>query len=514
MVYIPSTKKIVKNTLILYGRMILTVLISLYSTRLVLAALGNESYGVFTLIMSVVGMLMFLNSAMISTSQRFLSYYLGKENINKQNEIFNLSVLMHLLVGIIVVVTLELMGFILFESIFNIEEKLLASAKAAYQYFVIGAFFRIITSSYEALVIAHEDMFFVAVKAFFESILKLLFALLITYFFKLNLLKTYCLLFSSIYFFGFLISYCYCYIKYNESKIKINYKPGKPLFHEMRDFAKWNLLTASTSSFAAYGQGIILNFYFGTVINSAQGIADQVRGQLEALSTNFSKALSPVIVKSEGAGERKNMFYFVCMGCKLSFFLIFICEFPVIVEAPYILSLWLDDVPNHTVIFVRLILILSLVASPFSGLRTAIGAIGDIKNFEIVFSLLIISPVILAFFLFSINFQPYWLYLCCIFFALTRLVIFIYFSKSKGNLSVTYFLKTVLFPIFIMLVFGLATSFVTELLIKPPIFRICFLIFFNLIISVLVFVFIFINKYERTNLFRLAFKLLNKYIKV
>lgn len=480
--------------------MILTVFISLYSTRLVLAALGNESYGVFTLLMSVVGMLMFLNSAMINTSQRFLSYCLGKENMNKQNEIFNASMFLHLITALIVVVVLELMGFILFESIFNIEEEFLAPARAAYHYFVTGAFFRIMTSPYEALVIAHEDMLFVALKSFFESILKLLFALLITYFFELNLLKTYCLLFSSIYFFGFLISYWYCNIKYSESKIKINSKLNKPLFCEMRDFAKWNLLTASTSSLAAYGQGIVLNFYFGTAINSAQGIANQVRGQLEALSTNFSKALSPAIVKSEGAGNRKSMYNISFIGCKLSFYLLFICQLPIMLDTNFILSTWLHKLPPSSVIFVKLILILSLVNQPFISLKTTISAVGKIKQYEKMSSILSISPILVTVLLFFLGCKAETMYMVFIIFSLLKLINSLIFCKMYGGLEILKFLTQVLFPISVMVLSGLVISYSIIFLLDASISRFFILAGVNLISSTIIFYLLFFDDVQKSKI--------------
>jgi Na+-driven multidrug efflux pump len=481
--------------------MVLTVFISLYSTSLVLAALGNESYGVFTLLMSVVGMLMFLNSAMINTSQRFLSYYLGKENMNKQNEIFNTSMFLHLITALIVVVILELMGFVLFESIFNIEEKLLAPAKTAYHYFVIGAFFRIMTSSYEALVIAHEDMLFVAIKAFFESVLKLLFALLITYFFELNLLKTYCLLFSSIYFFGFLISCWYCHAKYPEAKIKIKLKLSKPLFYEMRDFAKWNLLTASTSSLAAYGQGIVLNFYFGTVINSAQGIANQVRGQLEALSKNFSKALSPAVVKSEGAGNRKTMYNISFIGCKMSFYLLFICQLPIMLDTNFILSTWLHTLPPSSVIFVRLVLIFSLVNEPFIVLKTTISAVGKIKQYEKISSILSILPILVTVLLFFLGCKAETMYLVFIIFSLLKLINTLIFCKIYGGLEILKFLTQVLLPISVMVLSGLVISYSILSLLDASISRFFILSIVNLISSSIIFYLFFLNYKQRVKIF-------------
>ena len=508
MVYKPSIKKVAKNTLILYTRMLLTVFISLYSTKLVLSALGNESYGVFTLFVGTVGMLMFLNNAMINTSQRFLSYSLGKTNFKKQKEIFTASIFLHLLIGFIVVFILELMGFILFESVFNIEENLLATAKTTYHYFVFGAFFRILTSPYEAVVVAHEDMLFVAVKAFFESILKLLFALLITYFFEVSLLKTYCLLFSSIYFFGFLISYCYCHTKYKEVKIKINSKINKPLFYEICDFAKWNLLTASSSSLAAYGRGIVLNFYFGTVINSAQGIANQVKGQLEALSNNFSKALSPAIVKSEGAGNRKSMYNISFMGCKISFYLLFICQLPIMLDTSFILSAWLDKLPPSSVIFVKLVLILSLVNQPFIALITTISAVGKIKQYEKISSMLSISPILVTILLFYIGHTPEIMYVVFIIFSFFKLVNSIVFCKIYGGLKVLEFLIQVLIPIILMVLSGLLISYFIMSVLSPSLFRFFILASLNFISCSIVFYYFFLDKKQQLKIYKLIMNLL------
>ncbi len=493
--------------------MIITLFISLYSTRLVLQALGVEGYGVFVLLISVVSMMMFFKTAMSSTSQRYLSYNLAKSNLKKQKEVFLISLALDFIVGFIVIFVLQISGFFFFKYFFDIPLDLIDSAKVIFHFLVLGAFFNSLSSSFNAVVVSHEDMLFLALKLIFESLCKLGIALLITYYFNDTLLKIYGILFSLISLLGLCISWVYCYKKYYETRISIKTCFNKSLFFEMSNFAKWNLLSSVSSSISNYGQSLILNIFFGAIINSAQGIASQVKGQLEALSNNFTLALSPVLIKSEGSGNRNKMYNYAFFGCKLSFFLLIIVQLPVIIDTEYILQIWLNEVPMDAVIFVKLILIISLIVNPFISLKTTIEAVGEIKKFEIVSSFFSITPLIFSILLYFNGFPSYTIYIIFIIFSIFNLLAIIFFSNKYGGLNISKFFKKVLFPIATMALSCLFICFLFSLFIEQSFFRIIIISIFNLVAALIIFYKIFLD-YQQKLKFKLfvnnALNILNR----
>ena len=437
-----QVKRVVKNTGFLYARMAITVFISLYVTRLVLAALGVEDFGTFSVVGGAITMLTFLNAAMTAASQRFMSYARGEGNNHKQKNIFNVSVLLHFFIAIAVVLLLEGAGYIFFNGLLKINPERMHAAKLIYQFLIVSTFFTIISVPYDAVINAHENMFFVAVLGIIESLLKLGIALFITYT-VFDKLISYGFLMALLAIFLLLIRRVYCHRKYEEVEINIRKYYSKPLFKEMTSFASWSFLGSSSSLISYYGQGIVVNMFFGTTVNAAQGISGQISGQLGAFAGTMMKALNPVIVKSEGAGDRKLMLKASIIGSKMSFFLLVIFYIPVIIEMPYIFGLWLKDVPEYAVIFCRLLLIRNLIEQLFLTLSSSIAAVGNIKKFQTFKVALNCLPIIVSYILFSFNYPPYSLYIVFLIYSICDAAIILYFAKKECGLSVTDFLCSI-----------------------------------------------------------------------
>ena len=235
----------------------------------------------------------------------------------------------------------------------------------------------------------------------------------------------------------------YCHKNYEEVVLSPKKHFSKPLFNEMSSFAGWSLLGCSTSMVGAYGQGIVLNIFFGSTINAAQGVATQVRSQLSAFGRVLIKALNPVIAKSEGAGDRNLMLRASMLGSKISFFLLVILYVPVMVEMHYIFSLWLTYVPEYTIIFCNLLLIRGLIEQQTLTLRTAIGAVGNIRRFEMFNAPLLLLPLLFSWIFFKLDFPPYTLYLIYIIFELFNSILIIIFAWRECKLSISNYLKDV-----------------------------------------------------------------------
>ena len=465
-----QARRVAKNTGILYARMAITVFLSLYITRLVLAALGTEDFGTFNLVGGAIAMLSFLNVAMSSASQRFMSYAQGEGDHKKQKYIFNVSTLLHFFIAIAVVIFLELAGYFFFNGLLKIDPDRMYAAKIIYQFLIVSTFFTVISVPYDAVINAHENMLFVAITGIIESILKLGIAFYITYT-NFDKLISYGLLMASLAILMLIIKRIYCHIKYEEVTINIRKYCDKDIFKEMTGFAGWSFLGSSSSLIANYGQGIVLNIFFGTFVNAAQGISIQVNGQLSAFATTMMKALNPVLAKSEGAGNRKLMIKASMMGSKVSFFMLTFFFIPILIETSYVFSLWLKEVPDFAVIFCQLLLIRNLIEQLFKTLASSISAQGKIKNYQITSSILCYFPLICSYYLFSIGFPAHTLYIVFILYSIIASCIILYFAKRNFNFPVNIFLKEVVFKCLAVFTFIYLMAYIPYCLLEQGLIR-------------------------------------------
>lgn len=433
-----TAKRVAKNTGFLYVRMAINVIVALYSTRLILDALGVEDFGIFNLVAGVIGMLTFLNSAMTEASQRFMAYAQGEAAELKQKRVFNVSMLLHIIMVVIVLLILEVAGYFLFRGVLEIPENRVKVAKIVYQFMILSTLFTIIKVPYDAVLNAHENMFLVALLGIIHSLLKLGIALYITYT-KFDQLITYGLLMAVLSLVILIITRTYCHKKYKEVELKLIKHSDKKIFKEMMGFAGYRTLTTSVFIFTMQGTSIILNSFFGVVVNAAQGIANQITVQLANFSKTMLKALNPVIVKSEGEKNRKQMLRISMLGSKISFFLITFLSVPVLIEMPFIFKIWLKDIPEYAVVFGRL----NLLRIPFSlltvTLPVAIGAIGRIKEVSIWESVFFVAVLPASYIMYKLGSPPQVIYKNLILMVIGVAAVRVYFLKKLGGLSIKLF---------------------------------------------------------------------------
>lgn len=465
-----AAKSVAVNTGYLYIRMSITVFISLYATRLILNALGAEDFGLFNVVGGAIAMLTFLNNAMAGATQRFMSFAQGEGNFEKQRHIFNVSLVLHFFIAILVVMLLEAVGYFLFNGILKIPINRIEVAKLIFQFMLVSTFFTIVSVPYDAVINAHENMLLVAILGIVEAFLKLGIAIYITNTASDKLI-IYGILMAILSIFLLIIRRIYCHRKYDEVDINLKKYLSKPLFKEMTTFAGWSLMGCSSSMIASYGQGIVINMFFGTVVNAAQGIANQVSGQLGAFSSTMLKALNPMIAKSEGAGNRTLMIQASMIGSKTSFFLLMFTFIPVIIEMPYIFGLWLKNVPDFAVIFCRLLLIRNLIEQMYATLTTTIAAVGNIRKFQIVISILYFLPILVSYFIFSLHFPAYSLYIVFLVFSLLTFAIVVYFAKINYEMNIPHFLNNVVLRSVCSVLIVFIISIIPTILMKSGFIR-------------------------------------------
>lgn len=438
-----SGKKVFNNTLILYVKMFITVIPSLYATRLLLSELGVENFGILNLTIGIMSMLGFLNAALSNTSLRFMAYAKGKNDYEQELKVFNITLLLHFLLALILVIIFFSSSSFIIDNLLNIGSDKIEATKILMNCLIVGMFFTVVSVPYDAIINSNEDIFFVAVIGILESLLKLSAAIFIS---NLNndKLIIYGYLLIVISFLLFFSKLIFAHVKYSESKINLNKYFDKELFKEIFSFSAYNTLGLSFQMLSFYGQGVVLNMFFGTIVNAAQGIVNQISGQLSSFAGNMQKALRPMLIKSEGSGNREKMLSSTLTGNRLSFFMLMFFYIPVLIELDAILKLWLVNVPEYTIKFAQFYFIANLISQLYLSLGAAIESVGKIKRFKIYCSILSLLPLPISYFLFKNNYPPETIYMVFIFYTIFDALLHILIAKKECNLSIKEFIQNVI----------------------------------------------------------------------
>lgn len=403
--------------------------ISLYTTRLILKGLGASDFGIYNIVGGAISMLGFLNGSMANATQRFMNYAEGEGDNEKKKEVFNVSYLLHLGIAGIMAIIFVIASFIFFNGTLSIPVGRENAAYIIYVCLVISTINTIISVPYDALIISHENLRFYAIVGVIESLLKLTVAIICLYS-PVDKLIVYGILMALIPISTRIIMRFYCHRKYEECVIDFKGYYNHGIFKEISHFAGWNFFTSITSLISQYGLGIVLNHFYGTLLNAAQGIANQVSGVLMTLSSNAMKAINPILVKSEGAKNREKVFYIISIGSRVNYLIFGFFSIPLIYYAKEILNVWLVEVPQWAVLFCQLQL-LRILTEKFSGnLSSAIYAQGNIKNYTLIKGIFNIAPIFIVAILFYFEFPPYILY-----------IVWILFWSVLGGLTIIYFCK-------------------------------------------------------------------------
>lgn len=399
-----NNKRIAKNTILLYLRMLLTIVVSLYTSRMILKILGVSDYGVYNVVGGIVAMLSFLNSALTAASQRFIAFELGRGDKKKLKTIFCTSVTIHAILALIIFIIAETVGLWFVNTHLNIEPARMIAANWVYQCSILTFMLTIISVPYNSCIVAHEHMNAFAYVSILEVILKLLIVYLLLVI-NSDKLITYGILVLCVAFIIRLIYGLYCKRHFEECYYHFTF--DKTLFKEMFSFAGWSVVGNLGFSFKDQVANVILNIFFGTIINAARGVALQVNGIISGFSVNFLMALTPQITKQYANGNIRNSIKFVYSGCRYSFYLLTFVSIPVIINADYILNLWLYRVPEYTSEFIRLALIAALINSMAQPLVTALQATGKIKVFQISICIVMLLELPLSYMILYLGGKPY-----------------------------------------------------------------------------------------------------------
>lgn len=379
-----NNRLIARNTLFLYFRTILIMLVTLYTSRVVLNSLGVEDYGVYNAVGGVVAMFAVISGALSNAISRYLTYNIGKDDIEKLKVVFSTSVRIQIVISLVVFMLCEFVGIWFLNHKMNIPADRMYAANWVLHCSLLTFVVNLISVPYNACIIAHEHMKAYAYISILDAILKLAVAYCLTVS-PVDKLIAYAvlLLVASI---GVRLMYgAYCLKHFAECRYVKSYDKG--LFREMLGFAGWNFFGNATSIINTQGIDLLINVFFGVIANSARGIASQVQAAMHQFVTTFTTAVNPQITKSYAQGDRDRMNYLICKGAKFSYFLLLVFSVPILLETETILQLWLVDVPEDAALFTRLGLISTMITILGNSGYTACLATGDIRTYSIVITI-------------------------------------------------------------------------------------------------------------------------------
>lgn len=435
--------------------------VSLYTSRVVLITLGVEDFGLYNAVAGFVTMFAFLNSAMASATQRFLAFEIGQKNIFQLGNVFSMSVNIHLLIVIVILTFAETVGLWFLNTQLTIPAERMDAARWVYQFSILMLVVNMLSVPYNALIIAHERMNVFAWVSIAEVGLQLLIVFMLQWF-GFDKLKLYAVLMFIVALVIRFIYGIYCNRKFKESHFRIFW--DKPLFKTLLSYAGWNLWGSSAYVLMGQGINVLLNIFFGPVVNAAYGIAYRLQGAVNRFVHSFQMAINPAIVKAYAANDLGYMYQLVFFGAKYSYFLSFTLSLPLFLETDIILELWLSKVPEYTVVFSRLVLINTLINSISRPLMFAAQASGKIRLYQGVVGSLLLLNLPVSYWFLKIGYSPETTFLVAVVISIVLLFARLAIIRSLVKLRIREYLREVLLRI-------IPTTFVAVLI---PLLIICF----------------------------------------
>ena len=440
-----NNKRIAKNTLLLYVRMLFTMAVSLFTSRVILNTLGVEDYGTYNVVGGIVTMFSVLSGSLSASISRFITFELGRGNIQRLKTVFSTGVNIQLGMSLFIVLIAEAVGVWFLNVKMNIPSDRLVAANWVFQCAVLTFVLNLLSVPYNAAIIAHEKMSAFAYISVVEVTLKLIIVYMLTIS-SFDRLVTYAVLLLMV---GAIIRFIYgYYCKKHFEECTYHFVFDKPILKEMTGFAGWNFLGNGAYMLNTQGVNILMNLYFGVAVNAARGVATQVDAALKQFVNNFTTAVNPQITKSYAQGDLDYMHKLVCRSAKFSAFLMLFFAVPILLETNTILTIWLKTVPKYAAIFLQLIIISSFVDTVLANsLVTSMLATGNIKRYQIIVTIVGCLVFPLSWIAFKLGFQPEISYVIYFVIYTILLGVRLYLLKDMVKLPVMMYVRDVLFRV-------------------------------------------------------------------
>ena len=506
-----NNKRIAKNTAVLYVRMIVMMVISFYTSRIMLNALGVDNYGINDVVGSLVSMFSLISSSLSSSVSRFITFGLGKGDIQELKRTFATAINIHIILAIVVIIAIETVGVWFLNNKMVIPPDRLTAAHWVLQCSTIMFAIGLLSVPYNAAIIAHEKMSAFAYMAIFDAVSRLAIVFAIKYYGGdrlillsiLNLLPT---IISQI------IYWTYCKRNFEECEYTLLW--DKKQFKEIFSFATWNFIGCTAGLMKGQGVNIAINLFTGPTVNAARGIAMQVNNIVSRFISNFTVAINPQIIKDYAAGNLERMHRLIFTGTRFSYFLFMFLSIPIFFEVETILLAWLGQIPEHTTLFTRLVLVLTLCEIISQMLITAQLATGKIRNYQIIVGGILMLNFPISYFLLYKGFIPEITLVVAIVISQICLAARLWFLKSMVQLPVMQFMKTVYLKAILVTTISALPPFICYYFMQPSIMRFFTVCSVSAIASILCIYYIGCNKEEQriviNNITKIKNKILHK----
>lgn len=442
-----NNKRIAKNTLILYARMLFCMIISLYTSRVLLDTLGISDYGIFNVVGGVVVMMNVLNSAMSVSTQRYLTFELGKADFEQYRKTFSMCMNIFLCLSGLIIILGETIGLWFMNTYLVISPDRITAANWVYQFALLSCVCSMLSTPYNAAIVSHERMNIYAYVGVAEVLLKLIivYILVLIPFDKLALYGA--LTFVSAFLIALLYRY-YCVKQFKETHYLFYW--NKALFKSLASYSGWNLFGSISGVAKGQGLNILINVFFGSSVNASRGIAYQVNGVIQSFFTNFYMAVRPQITKYYAQGNKEEMFKLVFNSSKMAFFLILFVSLPLIIEAPFIIKLWLGQMPDYVVVFVRLIIIITAIDSMSTPLMTAIHATGNNRLYQFSVGLIMIMTLPISYLFLKLGYSPVSVFIVSLVLSIISMLVRLLITKKQLGIPVRKYIVQVVLRSFIV----------------------------------------------------------------
>ena len=505
-----NSKRIAKNSAFLYVQMAIRIVVSLYTTRVILYALGAEDFGIKNVVGGVVIMFVFISDTMSSASQRFFACEVGLGDRKKLNQYFNTTILCYIILITLLFFVVEVVGYWFVNHKLVIPPHRLLAANWVLQFSIIAFVVRMISVPFGAMIIAYERIAVFAIVGLMDSLLTLAAAMFVQSY-EGDRLIVYSLFLLTLAVVNMLFCVFYCRYKF-KSDVKIKLFWNKPMFKELVSYSGWSLFWTLANVVRSQGLNILLNIFFNPVVNAARGIAYQVNNVINQYTNSFYQAVRPQITKYTAREETEQMMSLMFSSSRISFFLLLLVAIPLIVKTPYILSIWLGETPQYTAIFMRLVIIVAMIDALGHPPTTAICATGRIKWYHITVSTFLLMNLPVSYIFLYKGYGPYVVFIVSICMSLLAQVARICFMKYIHGMDILSYCKHVLFRITMVLIPAFACSFYGSVFFADTFLSFCLFTLCSCIITLILSFGVGITKSERDIINNMFTSIISKYL--
>ena len=475
--------------------MFFVLFLGLYTTRVTLSALGVDDFGIYNVVGGFVSMFVFLNTSISNSFQRFFNFELGRNGIEGARKVYVTSLIIQLLLLFVILLFTESLGLWYLHNKMVIPIERFTAAQCVFQFSLLSFVLIIMQAPYNAAIMAHERMNFYAFIGILDAILKLIIVLLIP-FADCDLLILYSALITGISLLNFILAYIYA--KKNFEEIAIHPLFEKKLFYSMLSFSGWNVFGTFSSMMREQGLNMILNLFFGPVVNAARGVAYQVTSGLQGFVVNISTAIRPQIVQSYAQGNISRTINLMHSLSKTSICFLYIVAYPIVLEIDYVLSLWLGkNVPENTSTFVIIVVLIAFLNNMNASVSAVVHASGKMKKYQLTGSFITLSSIPFAYYSLCIGGKPESVFWISLFFTMFMQFASLLVLKGIVNFSLLKYTKHVLFPFFLLIICSFIFPIIPYHYMDTGFIRFFLVFIVSVISSSLIFYFVGLNASEK-----------------